>query len=141
MDARSYLVQPVEHGNCRFPVNTRIGDADAVLEGTRAFWRDVLPACVDMRLQHDTRERGVTRSDLVRKGRQDLRLVVMVLLRIAVCVRTASISAMATRRAWHGTGTRRTTAIDHDTRVIVWACLFHGGGGGVNVLRRVVRAS
>jgi hypothetical protein len=83
-----HRVQCIQHVQRVLPRDARVGDRDAVLEGSRALGRDVLPARVDVRLDHDARNRarlGRARRELLADVRDDLGLVPVVLIRVPVC--------------------------------------------------------
>lgn len=85
--AHDRLVQPREHLDRRRPVDTRIRDGHAVLERGGPLGRDVLAPRVDVRLDHHARDVPLAGEELLADRRDDLRLVVVVLLRVAVCAR------------------------------------------------------
>lgn len=80
----TYRVQTIQHSHCGVPVNTRVRDRDTVLEGLGAFGGHVLPASIDVRLDHDTGDVPIASAELLADVVHDLRLVVMVLLRVAI---------------------------------------------------------
>lgn len=58
-----------------------------MLERGGPLGRDVLAPRVDVRLDHHARDVPLAGEELLADGRDDLRLVVVVLLRVAVCAR------------------------------------------------------
>ena len=78
------IVELVEHVHCRCPVYTGIGDADSVLQALWTFLGDILATAVDVGLDHDTGYVLVTGRKLGADGGDNLGLVVVVLLRVAV---------------------------------------------------------
>ena len=85
--AKTHVIELVEHHDRRLPIHTRVGDRDAVLERSGALGRDVLPSRMDVRLDHDAGDVPVARGELRADALDDLWLVVVVLLRVAVCAR------------------------------------------------------
>lgn len=83
--ACTYVVELVEHGDGGLPVDAGVGDGDTVLEGGRTFGGHVLSSGVDVGLDHDTGDIAVTGDELLTNAIDDFGLVVVVLLRIAVC--------------------------------------------------------
>ena len=88
----AYFVEAIEHLHGRRPVNTGVGDRDTVLESRRTIWWDVLAAAVDVRLDHHTGDSIVAGTKLFADVVDDLGLVVVVLLRVAVCMAQVSRS-------------------------------------------------
>ena len=78
-------VERVEHLDRRRPVDTRVGDAHAVLQRAGARGRHVLPALVDVALDHHARNVALAGRELRADVRDDARLVEVVLVRVAVC--------------------------------------------------------
>lgn len=109
----TYPVQLVEHLYGGRPVDTCVGDRDAVLERSRALGRDVLASGIDVRLDHDARDSPVACDELLADVVDDPGLVVVVLLRVAVwCAqtRTCQFRDLDVR----GCEKTLTTAVDHD---------------------------
>lgn len=65
------------------PVDACIGDTDTLLEGGKTLSRVLLRALVDVRLEHNTDNLVLTLTELVTDDLCDLRLVLVVLLRVA----------------------------------------------------------
>jgi len=80
----SGLIQLIQHLDSGFPVDTRISDADTILESRGAILRNILSAGIDVGLNHDTSDRTVTSNQLFANRVDDLWLVVVVLERISV---------------------------------------------------------
>ena len=80
------IVELIEHLHGRVPVDAGVGDGDAMLEGDGALGRDVLPAGVDVRLDHDPGDVPVAGLELRADVGEHLGLVHVVLLRVAVYV-------------------------------------------------------
>ncbi len=77
-------IEVIEHGDGGVPVDTGVGNGHAVLQGGGAFGWDVLPAGIDVGLDHDASDAAVARSELLADVSEDLWLVVVVLLGVAV---------------------------------------------------------
>ena len=79
-------VEAREHLDGRLPVHARVRDGHAMLERGGALGRHVLATCVDVRLDHHARDVAVAARELPADVRDDLGLVIVILLRVAVCV-------------------------------------------------------
>lgn len=66
------------------PVDARVGDADALLQGLWAFGGDFLAAFVQVGFDHDADNTGFAGPDLVGDGLGYLGLVAVVLLGVAL---------------------------------------------------------
>lgn len=80
----AYQVQPVKHADSGLPVNASVGDRDTVLEARRTLGGDVLPARVDVRLDHHTRDGTIASLELLADVVGHLGLVIVILLRVTV---------------------------------------------------------
>ena len=87
LPSRSHRIcQLLQHFDRAVPVHTRIRDADSRLQRCQTAaisWRRLLVAFVDIRLDHDADNAFFARSQLVTDDLRDLRLVLVVLLRVA----------------------------------------------------------
>jgi hypothetical protein len=54
MQQCTYTIQMIEHSDRSLPVNARIGNRHAVLEVSGSLCGNVLPAFIDMGLDHHT---------------------------------------------------------------------------------------
>ena len=132
----AYFVEAIEHLDGRRPVNTGVGDRDTVLESLRTLWRDILAAAVDVRLDHHTGDSIIAGTELFADVVDDLGLVVVVLLRVAVCEDClVHLSILGTLLQL------LTAAVNHDRGVVVGASLGNGSGGSLDVLSSEVGAT
>ena len=83
-DHSTHLVEPIEYRHSRFPVNTRIRDAHAILEPLGPLRRDVLSPGIDMGLDHNARDGAIALLELFADVVEHLGLVVVVFGRVAV---------------------------------------------------------
>lgn len=81
----TYLVEVVEHLDGGLPVNTGIGDTDTVLKGAGTGIGNILPASIDVGFNHDTGNVALATGELRTDVVNNEGLVVVVLLRVAVC--------------------------------------------------------
>lgn len=72
----------LEHSDGVLPVDTRVGDAHALLEAGGSLRWDLLVALVDVRLDHDTNDGLLALAKLVADVLGDLGLVAVVLARV-----------------------------------------------------------
>lgn len=110
----SGLVQPVQHLDGRLPIDTRIGDTDAILKSRGAIFRNVLPTGVDIGFDHNASDGAVASNQLLADGIDDLWLVVVVLEGVSV------------------------RAIDHNARPVLRARFFESRSSGLDVFSIVV---
>ena len=82
----------LEHVDCGFPVNARIGDGDALLKAAGTLRWDLLVALVDVGLDHDTDNASLAVANLVRDFLCDLGLIAVVLVGVACRVSVTSSS-------------------------------------------------
>ncbi len=73
----------LQHFRGCLPANTRVRDADALLEVLGAFGRDLLAALVDVGLDHDADDAGLAGAELVADDEGDFRLVAVVFVGVA----------------------------------------------------------
>ncbi len=73
----------LKHFNGRIPVDTGVGDAHTALEPSRTLCRNFLGTLVEMRLYHHADDGVLAFAKLVANDLCDLRLVLVVLLRVA----------------------------------------------------------
>ncbi len=73
----------LQHLHSHLPANTRVRDADALLEVLGAFGRDLLAALADVGLDHDADDAGLAGAELVADDEGDFRLVAVVFVGVA----------------------------------------------------------
>jgi hypothetical protein len=112
----SGFIQPIQHLDSSLPVNTGIGDADAILESRGAIFRNILPASVDVGFNHDASNGAVAGNQLLANRIDNLWLVVVVLKRVSV------------------------RAIDHDTWLVLGARFLERSSNSLDMLSSVVGA-
>jgi len=74
------LCQRLQRSLGIFPADTRVRDADSVLEAGLALRRHLLVALVDVALDHDTHDGGLALGNLLGEHSGNLGLVLVVLL-------------------------------------------------------------
>lgn len=82
---KTYFVEVVEHPNSCRPVDASVSDTDTVPECVGTSIWDVLPSSIDVGLDHDTGDVTVSSGELNTEVIHNEGLVVVVLLRVAVC--------------------------------------------------------
>jgi len=108
------FVQLIEHLDGGLPVDAGIGDADTILESRGTILGNVLPASIDVGLDHDTSDGTITSNQLLANRIDDLWLIVVVLK--GVSVRT----------------------VNHDARLVLRTRLLKRSSNGLDMLSRVV---
>lgn len=81
----TYLVEAVEHAYSGVPVNTGVGDADAILETAGTLCRNILATSVDVGFDHDTCNVSVPCNELLADVINNFWLVIVVLLGVSIC--------------------------------------------------------
>lgn len=78
-ERKAHLVEVVKHLDRDLPVHTSVGDRHTVLETLWALGGNILPAPVDIRLDHHTGDVPVAGNELLADVVEDLGLIVVVL--------------------------------------------------------------
>jgi hypothetical protein len=114
---KTYSIQSIQHADRRLPVDACVGNRDAVFKRGRTLGGYILSAFVDVGLDHHTSDVLVSGPQLRTNVVEDFRLIVVVLLRVAVC-RFYFILFLSSQ---HGVTERgagglqiRTAAVNHD---------------------------
>jgi len=110
------LIQPIQHLDGGFPVDTGISDADTIFESRGAIFGNILPASVDVGFNHDTGDGTVAGNQLLADGVDDLWLIVVVLERVSV------------------------RAVHHDAWLVLRTRLLERSSSSLDVFSSVVRS-
>lgn len=115
---KTYSIQSIQHADRRLPVDACVGNRDAVFKRGRTLGGYILSAFVDVGLDHHTSDVLVSGPQLRTNVVENFRLVVVVLLRVAVCRLFYFIFiyrlSMASQNAAPGELQIRTAAVNHD---------------------------
>ena len=82
---KTYGVQSIQHADRCLPVDASVGNRNAVFKTGRTLRGYILPAFIDVGLDHHTSDVLVSGTQLRTDVVEDLWLIVVVLLRVAIC--------------------------------------------------------
>jgi len=82
---KTYSVQSIQHADRGFPVDACVGNRNAVFKTGRTLLGYILPAFVDVGLDHHTSDVLVSGTQLRTNVVKDFWLIIVVLLRVAIC--------------------------------------------------------
>jgi hypothetical protein len=111
----SGFVQPIQHLDGGLPVDAGISDADTILEPRGTIFRNILPASVNVGLDHYTSDGAVPSNQLLADGVDDLWLIEVVLEGVSM------------------------RAVDHDTRFVLRTGLLESSSNNLDMLSGIVR--